>query len=277
MVQGGSIGRVPVAVAANTNLHLNQSYDADKEHSEPGTGLGGEPTPREPPEKDDKAIEGGWRRDPPPPAYETQQSGGIAMNREQLVALATSLGVEMSEDISDEDLSSLVTAKVDEIVVPLSQATDEAQKQRDFATEYPDHAKQLAKLELRDRENEATKFAASFESFADDSTKGFSPVVRTKIEDAHMKISERRITHEDLDELLTSASAKDGVVEYGEKGSARTDEKTVVRAGATTQEVRQQMAELVRTAMTEDNMDRSAALKHVAAQNPDLFSAYLNS
>ena len=277
MVQGGSISRTPVAVAANTSLQLNQSYDADKEHSEPGTGLGGEPTPREAPEKDDKAIEGGWRRDPPPPAYETQQSGGLAMNREQLVALATSLGVEMSEDISDEDLSSLVTAKVNEIVVPLSQATDEAQKQQDFLSDYPEQASQLAKLQLRDRSNEATKFATSFESFADDSTKGFSPIVRTKIEDAHMKIAERRITHEDLSELLTAASAKDGVVEYGEKGSARTDEKTVVRAGATTQEIRQQMAELVRTAMTEDSMDRDAALRHVAAQNPDLFKAYIES
>ena len=281
MTQGGSIAST-VSVAAHSNINIvntnststKQSYDADKEHSEPGTGLGGEPEPREAPEKGDRAIEGGWRRDPPPIAYEEVEE----MNRELLVALAGRLGIEFDDDTSDEDLSGLVTAKVDEIVVPLSEATQDAQKQQDFLAAYPEQASQLARLQLRDRENEARQFAEGFQSFADDSKKGFSNVVRTKIEDAHMKIAERRMTHEDLNELLTSASAKDGVVEYGEKGSARTDEdKAQVRAGATPQEVRQQMAELVRTAMTEDSMDRKAALKHVAAQNPELFKAYIES
>jgi len=281
MTQGGSIAST-VSVAASgsmnivntANTNVRQSYDADKEHSEPGTGLGGEPEPREAPEEGDRAIEGGWRRDPPPIAYEEVEE----MNRELLVALAGRLGIEFNDDTSDEDLSQLVTTKVDKIVVPLSEATEDAQRQQDFLADYPEQANQLARLQLRDRENEAHQFAESFSQFADDSKKGFSNVVRTKIEDAHLKIAERRMSHEDLSELLTSASAKDGVVQYGEQGSARTEDgKEPVRAGATPQEVRQQMAELVRTAMTEDSMDRKAALKHVAAQNPELFKAYIES
>jgi len=281
MTQGGSIApTVSVTAGGSLNIvntsHTNvrQSYDADKEHSEPGTGLGGEPEPREPPETGDKAIEGGWRRDPPPIAYEEVEE----MNRELLVALAGRLGIEFDDDTSDEDLSELVTTRVDEIIVPLNEAADDVHQMQEFAEKYPDQAKKLAKLELRDRENEARQFAESFGQFADDSKKGFSNVVRTKIEDAHLKIAERRMSHEDLSELLTAASAKDGVVQYGETGSARTEDgKETVRAGATPQEVRQQMAELVRTAMTEDELDRKAALKHVAAQNPELFKAYIES
>jgi hypothetical protein len=39
---------------------------------------------------------------------------------------------------------------------------------------------------------------------------------------------------------------------------------------------RTQFAELVRTAMTEDNLDRTAAIAHVSEQNPELAQAYLS-
>ncbi len=199
------------------------------------------------------------------------------MNRELLVALAGKLGVSYAEDISDEDLGKLVAVKVDSIVVPMSQATEAAEKQQDFREQFPEKAAQLDRLMERDRANEAKTFAASFESFEDQPKKGFSGVVRAKIEDAHMKISERRITSEDLNELLTAASAKDGVVEYGEAGSSREIETTAARAGATSQEIRAQVADLIQTAMTEDSLDRKAAMNHVATENPELWNSYVRS
>lgn len=263
-----------VDMTTTNNANTKQSYDADKEHSEPGTGQGGEPVPREAPETGDKAIKGGWRRDPPPPAYETEEH---AVNRVWLEERATALGLEFNDETSDEDLSGLVAGRMDEIIVPLNTATAQAQKDQEFAERYPDHAARLARLEQRDREAEAHMFAESYAKF-EDSNAGFAPVVREQIEEAHLKLSERRFTHADLKTLLDDASKKESIVPLGEGGSARiVEDKTKVRAGATTQEVRSQFYELVKNAMTEDSLSQAEAIERVSIQNPELAAAYKNS
>jgi signal peptide peptidase SppA len=269
--------------ASNTAVRsftMRHSYDADKEHSEPGTGQGGEPEPREPPEKDDKAIEGGWRRDPPPVAFEEeeQQTGGMVMNRERLEALAATLGIEVPDDTDDEALADLVDSRVGEIVTPLNAAVQEAEAHRSFERDYPEKAAELERLGIRDREGEARAFAATYESFDEDSKKGFSNVVLNQIEDCHLKISEKRIKHEDLKELLDSCSAKAAVVTYGEQGSARPrPEAESIRPGASPADVRKQLHELVESRMTEDSMSYEDALAVVTRENPDLTLAYARS
>lgn len=255
--------------AANTR----QSYDADKEHSEPGTGQGGEPVPREPPETGDKAIEGGWRRDPPPIAYEEVEE--FTVNRAWLEERATALGVEFNAEMSDDDLASAVAEKVDEVVVPLNQATAKAQADQEFAEKYPEQAARLAKLEQKDRETEANQFAEKFAQL--EGGRAVAPVVREQIENVHLLLSERRMTHEELDSLITALTSDKSVVPMTEAGSARSKDEEVVRPGATVQEVRKQFAELVSAAMTEDKLDRKAAIEHVAEQHPDLALAYKNS
>jgi signal peptide peptidase SppA len=252
-------------------------YEASKEHSEPGTGLGGEPTPRESPSKDDKAIEGGWRRDPPPIAYEVQETEEFAVNREWMEARATVLGIAFSEDVSDDDLAGLIATRVDEIIVPLNTATADAVKQREFADKYPEQAALLAELTTKDRNSAAHTFAEGFARFEGEK-KGYSTLVRGKIEEAHKSVALRQFTQDDLKELLTLTSSKEAVVEWGEEGSSREGDSEQTENVAPTRnfvEDRKRFADLVRTAMTEDNLSQDAAIAHVSQQNPDLAQSYL--
>jgi len=261
---GGSLG-----IAARGS---RQSYDADKEHSEPGTGLGGEPTPRTPPEEGDKAIEGGWRRDTPPIVEELEAE---EMDRAWLEARATSLGVEFNAETTDEDLSKGVEEKIDEIIVPLNRATEQADVDREFSEKYPERAAQLEQLLQKDRQNEAITFASKYERI--DGNKGYSTLVREALQDAHLKIGLRQFSHEDLEGLVDKLSDKTAIVEFGELGSGRTkDEDGRELPTRNFQEDRARFAELVRTAMTEDNLDRNAAIAHVSETNPELAQAYLS-
>lgn len=266
---------VPVPVSPSSLGYVTtQSNEAGKEHSEPGTGQGGEPTPRESPTKGDKAIEGGWRRDPPPPAYETQEA---VVNREWLEARATALGIEFSEETTDEALGDLVAEKMNEIIVPLTDATASAQEQQDFARMFPAQAAQMADLLAKDRVNDAKAFADSFRVLPNDSTKGFSTLVREKLTNAHLAISERTFTHADLNELVESLSdVKAAVVPIGEVGSSRTNDEEHVGATRDFVQDRKAFAELVRSAMTEHNLSRNAAIKHVSENNPELAQSYLS-
>lgn len=257
---------------------LDQSYDADKEHSEPGTGQGGEPTPREAPETGDRAIEGGWRRDPPPPAYEPepeQREGGVVVDRAQLEALATRLNLTFTAETTDEELSGLVNQRVDEIVVPLNTVVEEAERARQFATDYPEEASRLARMEQRGREGDAAEFAQSYERFSDRPKHGFSTLVREVIQQAHLKVSDRQFTHEDLTELCSTVASDKAIVQWGEEGSAVDDGRREVTQPGTNP--RKQLHELVKSRMEEDSMPYAQALSVVSAENPELAQAYLNS
>lgn len=258
-------------ISSSTVITTNttkQSYDADKEHSEPGTGQGGEPTPRETP--DDPAIKGGWRRDTPPIAKENQQ-----MNREWLEQRATALSVEFDDETSDDDLAQLVSDRVDEVVVPIRNATADAARRLQFAEEYPDEAKRLERLESRDRENESHMFAESYARLEDGNA--LAPAVREKIQDAHMKVSDRMFTHTDLKELIDSAISQTAKVPMSEAGSSREREITKVRPDANMKEVRNQFFDLVKNKMTEDSLSMEDAIAQVSQLEPELAAAYLNA
>jgi len=273
---GGSVSNTNGGTtSAKSRLSTSTSYDADKEHSEPGTGQGGEPTPREPPEKDDLAIAGGWRRDTPPIEFEPEERS--AMNREMLVALAARLGMSaVSDETTDEELSQLVFDEVNEFIKPIVDASASAQTKQDFNQQFPEQAKELAALKETNKVNAAKTFAASFEKF-EGSDKGFAPVVLDLLEDAHVKIAERTFVHADLQNLLQQTISEDGIVTYGEKGSNRSDELVTVRAGANRQEVRKQYADELHRIMEEDSLDTKAAMNVLAEKNPELAHAYITS
>lgn len=253
----------------SNTVTVNTSYDADKEHSEPGTGLGGEPTPREPPEKGDKAIENGWRRDPPPIAYEEEES---AVTREWMEERANALGIAFSEDVSDEELATAITEGIDSIVVPLTEANADAARQRQFEQDYPEQAAQFLQLLETNRETEARNFAEGYGTF-EGSNKGFSIAVRGQIAEAHSQVSLRQFTHANLKTLLDAVSDENAVVAWGEEGSNRFEEKVLPSTNFA--EARKQFADLVRTAQSEDNLSQAAAIAHVSEQHPDLAEAYL--
>ncbi len=267
---GGDIETIDSGISAHgRGLTLHSSYDADKAHSEPGTGTGGEPTPRETPEKDDPAIKGGWRRDPPPVAYEPEES---VMGREWLETLASSLGIEFSAETPDEELTGLVDTRVSEVITPLRAAASDAEAHRQWERDYPEQAAQLARLENRDRAFGASEFAKSYERFGGDLQHGFSPVVREEIERAHLAVSERTFSHENLKQLCDSLATKTSVVAYGEGGSARQGETPDAGDG----NARQRFAEVVRTAMTEHGMSQNQAIEAMSKQYPELAEAYMS-
>jgi hypothetical protein len=271
---GGGSQATSIAVARSVSdvPERRQSYDADKEHSEPGTGLGGEPTPREPPEEGDPAIEGGWRRDPPPIVNEPEES----MNREWLEARATALGIEFTDETTDDELATAVAQSVDSIVVPLNEAVAAATSQRSFESDYPEQAQALARLEQDNRGQEANLFANSFASF-EGQKRGYSPLVREQIAQSHLRISTRQFNHDDLRELLDATASEHASVPQGESGSSRSDDTTVVEGQVTGDFTRdrQEFARLVRAAMTEDSLSQDAAISHVSEAHPELAKAYL--
>jgi signal peptide peptidase SppA len=271
---GGGTQATSIAVARSVSgvPERRQSYDADKEHSEPGTGLGGEPTPREPPEEGDPAIERGWRRDPPPIAYEEPEE---SMNREWLEQRATALNVEFTDETTDEQLADLVSQAVDSIVVPLNAAVADAVNQRSFETDYPEQAAAFARLQEQSRASEAATFANEYAQF-EGQTRGYSTVVRDLIAQSHAKIAARQFTHDDLKNLLDATSSDKATVPLGQTGSSRTEPDAAgvgVTGNFTTD--RKQFADLVRAAMSEDSLSQDAAIKHVSEQHPDLARAYL--
>lgn len=265
---GGSIDRV--ASRQTTSRIVVRSDDGlDAAHGEPGST--GEPIPRDPPEKDDPAIKGGWRRDTPPPQnpqQHTNEGGMNSMDHEQLVALANALGVEVGED-DDNALYARVLESTSDLE-PLITATAEA---RDFAKDYPEQAARIHELESADRSNRAHQFAKEFESVQKgDKTYGFSSLMVSKIEEAHVKVSGRAFTQEDLSDLLTTAF--DSVVDFDEDGSSRSREPRSVSPAASRQAVRQQFADLVKEIREEDNLSRKDAIAEAAKREPDLATAY---
>lgn len=265
----------PLTTTSDNTSGMTLTYEASKEHSEPGTGLGGEPTPRESPNEDDLAIKGGWRRDPPPIAYEEpEETEELAVNRAWMEAQATVLGIEFNDELSDDDLAVKLESRISEIIVPLNTATADAVKQREFAQEYPEQAALLAKLSAEQRDSAAHTFAESFARFEGEK-KGYSTLVRGKIEEAHKSIALRQFTQDDLKELLDLTSSKEAVVEWGEEGSSREREDGKAAVTRDFVQDRKQFAELVRAAMTEDNLSQAAAIAHVSEQNPELAQSYL--
>ena len=247
-----------------------QSYDADMEHSEPGTG--NPPQPATPPEEGDPAIENGWRRDPPPVAYETEER---VVNREWLQQRADTLGVEYSDDTTDADLAEAVEGRINEVVVPLNNAAANAQARQAFAEQFPEQAERLARLEARDRAAEAHSFADGYSQF-ENQQRGFSPVVRQEIENAHLAIANRQFDHGMLSSLLDSVVNEYATVPTGETGSSRQRQSDNAAAPQNFREARQMFADAVQQAMTEDNLTQEAAIQHVSAQNPDLAKMYLH-
>jgi hypothetical protein len=136
----------------------------------------------------------------------------------------------------------------------------------------------MARFEKRAREGEAREFAETYARFESDAKLGFTTLVRESIEQAHLSVSDRQFSHEDLKSLIDTIASDKSIVSWDESGSSREKEGTVrVRPAATSQEIRQQLHELVKARMEEDSMDYAAALDVVSKENPELAQAYLAS
>lgn len=279
---GGTTVEVPTASSGGSTFSLRASFDKELEHSEPGSGLGGEPQPRVPPEDediDDWKANGG-RLQKPPNLPELEES---LMDRELLLQFAERLGISNATELEDTELATIVSQELNtslDIVAELREATQVASAQVAFAQAYPEQAERLAKLERANQENEAVSFANSLADFEveDEGEKtSYRLSVRAQevVKMSHMKLSAGNLASEDLKTLVQIVST--GGVQMGEIGSSRVDETVdVAQPTGNRLKDRQAFTEKVQQLMTEDNLDRKAAIAEAGKRYPELADAYVN-
>lgn len=272
---GVSVRNGTRAAALNMDAIRARMEVVEKEHSEPGTvGPGGEPEPRETPVERD--AQEGWRRDSPPITKE------LSVNREQLVALASSLGVKVDSTWTDEQLSSkcqeaAITLAAE--VEPLRAAAADVARKKQFAVDYPDEAARMARMETRDQETDAKEFASQFSRFKSESgeptDRGFSSLVVEKIEKFALDFTRKEAVISDFGEILTKIG-ENGIVTYGEKGSSRSSEGGSTGSVLADKEddPKKRFALLVSEIATQDSLDWKAATRAAAQKYPDEFQAY---
>lgn len=268
---GGTLVTAGKDSSSSGGFELKAS-EKEMEHSEPGTGS--PPQPRTPPpdeKKDD--WRNGARFDPP---VEPEES----MNREQLIELATKLGIQNAGDLKDDELFAKVSEaslSLHEENKEIREATAVAAKELDFAKKYPEQADELRMLKQKNSESEARLYAGNFERIKDnegnDTKFGLSVLARDLIQDTHLKMKQGNLLEDDLTTLIHTVGRS--VVKYEEEGSSRSREATAIPA--TRGAVRQLMADKVKTVMTEDGLDRNAAIAEVSKRDPELAQAYRES
>lgn len=281
LLDGGGTTVVPNGRNGSSGFSLRASLDKEKEHSEPGSGAGGEPQDRIPPE--DEHIDKwnrGERLHRPPNIPELEDN----MN-EVLLGMAAKLGIEVNQKWSDAELSAAINAKLDsnlELVSELEAATVEANKVVEFAKAFPEQAEKLRKLEEGAHLHEAASFASRLADFkvtegegdsARETTFRLSALAQNVVKETHVKLSANNLVHADLETLIKAVAT--GGVEQGERGSSRQNESDAyVGAPTDRRSARQQFAARVSELMQNDNLDRKAAIAEASKRYPELATAY---
>jgi len=278
-----SLGNISATgnILVSDSTSFSVSYDKEKEHSEPGTGMGSEPLPRVPPEDEDvDTWDKGERLHRPPNIPELE---AMVMNREELLAYAERLGIDDADALSNEELNTRVTAGLTtalDTVHELTAATSQAQQNVEFAQQFPEQAEQLRRLQERDQTHEASAFANSLADFKIEAEGGKSSSFRLStlaqgiVKEAHLKLSQRNFLHDDLAEVIKVVAT--GTVEQGERGSSRSSEH---EDSAPTDRftARTEFANRVKELMESDNLDRKTAIAEAGKRYPQLADAYLRS
>jgi signal peptide peptidase SppA len=278
-------GGTLVAVDSNGNrtgssLGIRASVETGKEHSEPGTGQGGEPAPYIPPDEDVDKWDKGERLHRPPNIPELEEN---AMNRDQLLAYASRLGIANAADLEDDALVAVVDKGILEtldVADDLRNATSQAQQQVEFAKQFPQQAEELAKLKAHQQEADATLFAHNLANFnikegEKETSFRLSTLAQDVVKSAHIKLSQGNLVHDDLSQLIQAVAS--GGVEQGERGSSRSAEVVASAPVGDRRQDRATFAAHVKELMENDNLDRGAAIEEAGKRYPELAQAYLQS
>lgn len=282
---GGSVTNYPflkgIAPINLSDLSAIVAEVADKEHSEPGTGIGGEPGPR----TDYDKIAPAPPLYPPnpdpsvkPPGAHVNNTGNLifsegGVNKVDEAELRKLLGIDDTVMLNDHITQLMADAAITQ------RLNAEADKLKAFADAYPEEARRLAELSANDRANEAKKFADSFTKIkaGEDGklTVRFTPNAVEAVEQAALKFSDGSVTLEDFGSVLHTI-AKSGVVEISERGSSLAPEDRGELDGA---DAGTQLSDLAHKMVSQAQAEGkelalSDALQFVARSNPELYAAY---
>ena len=236
-----------------------ENESVEKEHSEPGTGAGGEPEPRE--TGDNEEGEQGTRG--PDPEEEDEEV------RDSLdTQLRDILGLD-----PDADIVKAIKGMKEE-VTPIREAAKAHSEKKAFAELYPREAKRLAELETTDRESRAKSFSESYANVKDGdgrpTGKGFSGLVLDKLEMLHKSFSEGTANINDVKDVL-DAIGQNGLVDYTERGTTYIGE---VQTGETATDAPKLFAEKIVQIQTADKLNYKEAAELAAQRFPQLAQAY---
>lgn len=275
------------------------------EHSEPGTGS--PPAPRTDEDgSDDKAIEGGWRRDTPPIEREAQASVGgwrDDTNNEKggtkvMPKENEGAGVyEIPQKEAQELLRTLdlpVDAKPERVLESVQVAFGELSKmqkvndletqEKDFSEKYPELYEQHTKLMRDNREHDAKSFSEGVRVVRKtegkgivETKRGLSKTALDAIEDTHIKFAEGKAEVKDFENCI-KVIMNGGILEFGEIGHNKDGEDEVPSYDANSATgiaaAKKAFAELMSRAMQEDpDLTPEKALAEIGQKHPDLFEA----
>jgi len=207
-----------------------------------------------------------------------------------LKAFAESLGIELKEDMSDEEATKLLS----EGIVELKKKADEPPPpdngggggddeddthEKQFAEKFPEQAQELAELRTMRIASEARQFADQFTQFTvkegeKEVTKGLSTASRDKLTEIHLAFSEGKATPAQVEEVVKAVIA-DGIVEFGERGSSQGGGKLTpaTRKEAATA-LRDRAKALIEEAGGPEKMSFGDALAKASSESPELAAAY---
>jgi hypothetical protein len=276
----------------------------DAEQPDPGTGQF-IPRVSQDPGVTNKAIAGGWRRDPLPLSQSdpnapkpntgrilSEQGGGgnnlAPFSRE----LAQILGLQFSEEMTEEEQAELETKIKEKTTIIFSEhkalkdAVSVTGEEKQFAEQFPTMWREHQTMLDRDRDRSAVQFSESVKTVLRPegdkmipTTNGLSAAALEKVTETHKKFAEGRATIADFEETVTSI-VNGGIVQYGEVGSSQQavvhDLDTRSMAGLST--ARKLFAEKVTEVQMahkgEENFQYKDAVKEAAQKYPEIAAAY---
>lgn len=275
---GGKLSTTARATEQRLSTPKPEQRNASDGLGEPGTGTPPQVDPEIHPSTVEDTYEDGERFDKP----EVEES---LMNREQLLAYASRLGIANADSLDDEALATAVSNKLDtalDQVEELNEAVAQAERTRSFATDYPEEYAEMQEARRERTENKAALYANGFSRLKDDSgndTKhGLSIAARETVEQAHLSLALGQFDEAQLTELINAIASKNAVVEFGEKGSSRVEDRVLAedQPSGNRLEDRKMFANKVKEIMEEDSLDRKSAVRLASERFPELAQAYAN-
>lgn len=241
---------------------------------------------------------GNDRVNPPPVPDDEEQEASVEITAAMLTALG--LPEDATQEQVEEAVSNAATA--------LATSTEAEEQAKQFSERFPEQhrvmtaqAAELERLRKKDAERDAEAFGRSFSEFTVkvrnetgdggeggdgdggdevEVRKGFSSLVCDQLTELHKKFSEGTATSDDLRPILEKIVAGDGIVEYGERGSAVERDKDETDA-ANPQDAAIRLSELARKAQVEaggpDKLSWGDAIAQVASEHPELGELYRSS
>jgi len=210
----------------------------------------------------------------------------VVTDEEFQITLREKLGLGV--DITGDALVTHIAGMNDELG-PLRELKKEHSEAKKFSELYPDQARELEELKVRDRENFAKQFSdtlaqsrivrktkkeGSDEPVITPTGLGFSALALEKITEQVKSFSEGSATLEGFKGVL-DAIVDDGIVDYGTHGSSRDvdlpddDKKPTNHTDA-----RKMFSDKVDAIVEADKLEYTAAYAKAAVDHPELFEAY---